>query len=42
MAGVRESETLEEDHRPRIGGDFEVFDLGGGEGGEEEEEREYE
>lgn len=40
LAGVGESEALEEDHRPRIGGDFEVFDLGGSEGGEEEEEGE--
>lgn len=38
MASVSESESLEEDHRPRIGGDFKVFDLGGGEGGEQEEE----
>lgn len=38
---MRETKSLEEDHRPRIGGDLEVLDLGRSwveEGGEEEEE----
>ena len=31
MAGTRESEFLEEDHRAGVGIDGELFDLGGGE-----------
>lgn len=38
VAGVRESELLEEDHWPVIRRDFKVFDLGSG--GENERENE--
>lgn len=43
MAGVCESEFLEEDHGAGVGGDHEGFDLGRGRwdyGGDEEEEEE--